>query len=190
MFGKLQGWVWGLVPVVLFGCAKARSEQSAPPPSAIAPSTSGRVPDAVALKPRPARAKLTCAALVPKMEEMAKSLKMPIKTTPGSWGKVPKEIQVLPPDGKLCGALDLLDQALVTSSLAGKDLEAFYAPLFAKIGCEPFTCEDVTSSNLVQTRCQCKGDGLYGSVTTDTASESITIGVIEGGLFKKKKPKP
>ena len=182
MSGRFQGPVCALLlPVVLLGCSKSRGEHAT-----LAASAGALTDVSAAATARPARSKLSCAELVPKMEEMGKSLQMPVKTTPGSWGKVPKEVQVLPADGKLCGSVDLLDQALVTSSLAGKELEAFYAPLFAKVGCAPFNCEDVTSGSMVQTRCTCKGDGALGSVTTDVSAEAFTIAMVEGRLFKKK----
>jgi hypothetical protein len=189
MSGRLLGLVWGLVSLAALGCNKSPSgENAVPAMSAVATANAAAVVDVAAAKAaRPSRQKLTCAELVPRMEEMAKSLKMPVKTTPGSWGKVPKQLQVLPPGGALCGSVDMMDQAVLTTGLAGEELESFYAPLFAKADCAPLKCEDVTSGSMVQTRCTCHGEGFMGSVTTDTGAESVTLGVLEARFYHKGK---
>lgn len=189
------GWVLGLVSLPLLACSKAESAGAAGPgatsrssaPAGPIASAASSVGDAGGKPARPARDKLTCAELIPKTVEMGKKLKMPVQITPGSWGKVPKAVQVLPPDGTLCGSVDLMDQAMIITKLDEKDLEAFYGPLFAQAGCEPFTCEDAWDDRKVQMRCQCQGEGFMGSVTTDTRVEAITVGSIEGKFFHKGK---
>lgn len=189
MSGRFLGLVWGCVSVAALGCNKSPSaEQAVPAMSAVATASTAAVVDVAAAKPaRPSRQKLTCAELVPRMEQTAKSLNVPVKTTLGSWGKVPKQLQVLPPGGALCGSVDMMDQAVLTTSLAGEELESFYAPLFAKADCVPLKCEDVTEGRMVQTRCTCHGEGFMGSVTTDTAAESVTLGVVEARFYHKGK---
>jgi hypothetical protein len=156
--------------------------------SAVATASAAAAVDmAAANAARASRAKLTCAELVPRMEQTAKSLNMPVKTTLGSWGKVPKQLQVLPPGGALCGSVDMMDQAVLATNLASEELESFYAPLFAKADCAPLKCEDVTEGSMVQTRCTCHGEGFMGSVTTDTGAESLTLGVIEARFYHKGK---
>jgi hypothetical protein len=55
--------------------------------------------------------------------------------TPGSWGKVPPEFQVLPPGAELCGAGMTVKSAVIRSPLFGDDLGAFYKPLATRSGC-------------------------------------------------------
>lgn len=184
-----MGWVLASVSLPLLGCSKSQSpEQAAPAASAAASidsSVAQPVESAVAKPARRSRSKLTCEELISKTVKMGQTLKMPVKVTPASWGKVPKAVQVLPPDGALCGSVDLLDQAMITTKLEGEELKAFYGPLFAQAECEPLTCEDVTEDRAVQTRCTCNGDGFLGSATTDTSAESVTIGIVETKFSRK-----
>jgi hypothetical protein len=122
---------------------------------------------------RPKRTKMSCGAFRDGMERMAKSAGIPMKVTPGSWSTIPKALQALPPGADLCGAVEGQGAAIVAivSPLFGKDFETHYAPLFAKIGCQPFTCE-VTGS---QTTCTCKGSSGRGRIETDRDVEEFSL---------------
>jgi hypothetical protein len=49
-------------------------------------------------------------------------------------------------------------------------------------------CEEATSGDLVQTRCNCRADDFFGSVNTDTGAESYSLGVMKvGGILARKK---
>jgi len=111
-------------------------------------------------------------------EETSKRVGIKMEFTPGSWGKVPPALQKLPPGAEHCGSVALMDQALVVSGLAGKELEAFYAPLFAGLGCQPLQCNDDTLGGKVRTECKCHAKGIFGVVVTDLNVESYTIAVM------------
>ena len=117
----------------------------------------------------PKRPKMSCATYRSFADNMSKSAGINAKVVPGSWGKLPKELQTLPPGAELCGNVD--DVAIVLSPLYGKDLESHYAPLFAKVGCQPLTC-DVTAG---QTTCTCKGKGIRGRVETSKEMEGLLV---------------
>jgi hypothetical protein len=170
--------------LVFGGCAKGKGQDtSAEAASATSAAAAGALDTPAGASPRLAskRTKVTCPELFKQMEESSKSLKLDAKTTPGSWGKVPPELRKLPPGAEHCGSVDILDQAVIASGLAGKELEAFYAPLFAGLGCQPFTCEDVTSGSSTQTRCNCHANGYFGSVNTDISVESYVVSVLQRG---------
>jgi hypothetical protein len=111
--------------------------------------------------------------------ETSKRVGIKMEFTPGSWGKVPPALQKLPPGAEHCGSVALMDQALVVSGLTGKELEAFYAPLFAGLGCQPLQCNDDTLSGKVRTECKCRANGVFGAVITDLNVESYTIAVMK-----------
>jgi hypothetical protein len=189
------GWFLGLASLSLLACSKSQdaaktestaTSQSAVPTGPVA-SAAASVGSSTVKRPHPARSKLTCAELIPATIAIGKQLKMPVEITPGSWGKVPKPVQVLPPDGTLCGSVDLMDQAMIITKLDGQELESFYAPLFAKADCGPLTCEDYWDDRKVQVRCTCRGEGFLGSLTTDTTNEAITVGIIEAKFVHKNK---
>lgn len=121
----------------------------------------------------PKRTKMTCGAYRDGAERMAKSAGIPMKIVPGSWGAIPKALQALPPGGEFCGSVEGMGAPTVAivSPLFGKDMEAFYAPLFAKVGCQPFTCQ--VSGR--QTNCTCKGSGGRGSIGTDPDLEEFSL---------------
>lgn len=121
----------------------------------------------------PKRTKMNCGTFRDGAEKMAKKAGIPMKIIPGSWDKIPKALQTLPPGAELCGAIEGLGTAAVAivSPLFGKDLEAFYGPLFAKVGCQPFTCT-VTGR---QSSCTCNGSGGRGSITTDMDIEEYAL---------------
>ena len=121
---------------------------------------------------------MDCAAYRDGMERMAKSQGIQMKLTPGSWGTIPAALRALPPGAQLCGVTDV-GPVVIVSPLYGKDIEAHYAPLFAKVGCQPFTC-DVSAS---LTECACKGKDIRGRVQTDYGNEAFTLQV-SGKLAK------
>jgi len=168
--------------LALVGCAKGAKNDAPAAATSHVSTSAAAAPAAAALPRQSTRKKLACRELLKQMEETSKRVQFEVKTTPGSWGKVPAALQKLPPGGEHCGAVDLMDQAIIASGLAGKELEAFYAPLFAKLGCQPFRCEDATSGDKVQTRCQCRANGYFGTVNTDTGVESYSIGVVQSRM--------
>ena len=117
----------------------------------------------------PKRTKMSCAAYRDGMERSAKSAGITIKFTPGNWGTIPQALQTLPPGAELCGAVE--GAVIIVSPLFGKDFETYYAPLFAKVGCQPFTC-DVTGGS---TSCTCKGNGTRGRIQTDMDIEEFSL---------------
>jgi hypothetical protein len=116
------------------------------------------------------RVKMDCATYREGMERMAKSAGIPLKLAPGSWGTVPAALRALPPGAEFCGATDA-GPVVVVSPLYGKEIEAHYAPLFAKVGCQPFTC-DVSAFSTV---CTCKGKDARGRVETDSDIEAFSL---------------
>ena len=164
-----------LVPSI-GGCSKKAAT------SDLAPAASSSDPAATPAKgalTAPRRDKVPCAALLPKMEETSKQVRIPMKATPASWGKVPPELRKLPAGAELCGSLDVMGQAIIVSPLFGDELETHYAPLFAGLGCAPFKCEVATSDPYVQTRCKCDKKRGFGMVTTDTGNESYALAWVE-----------
>ena len=125
----------------------------------------------------PSRSKATCAKIRQELEETSKRFKLDTKIKPG-WSKVRAELRKLPPDAELCGVDSELGQAIIKSPLYGKALEAYYAPLFAKIGCKPMTCEIFESKPFRQTRCKCSMPGGVGAVTTNVSDESFSLGTL------------
>ena len=159
----------------IWGCSKkATTSDSAPAPSS---ALAAVPPNGASAAPR--RDKVPCAKLLPKMEETSKEVRIPMKATPASWGKVPPELRKLPAGAELCGSLDVMGQAIIVSPLFGDELETHYAPLFAALGCVPFKCEVATSDSYVQTRCKCDKKHGFGMVTTDTGNESYALAWVE-----------
>src|SRR5437762_191085 len=93
------------------------------------PRASSAEPD-VGMEP-PRRARLGCARLRARLDRTAKSLGAEDRIKPNSWGNVPAELRKLPAGAELCG-VDEEGQAVIQSPLYGRDLEAHYAPLFAR----------------------------------------------------------
>ena len=174
------------------GCAKGGS--SDPPPALDTSSKAASeqaalgASEARVLEAAPGgspRSKLKCSELIPKAEEASKAVNMEMEIKPGSWGGVPPELQKLPSGAELCGSVGLMNQAVIASGLTRQDLEAFYAPLFASLGCQPFKCEDETRGSEVQTSCTCRGNGNFGTVVTDVSVESYALGFITPGFGSK-----
>jgi hypothetical protein len=135
MLGTTQGLVVGVCFVVALGCAKRSTPEEAAVVTSAAAAASATAPTETVVQPTHARArrKTPCTEILAQMEKVSKDLKMAVKTTPGSWGQVPKELQVLPPGAQHCGSVDMMDQAIIASPLAGKEMEAFYTPLSPKL---------------------------------------------------------
>jgi hypothetical protein len=117
----------------------------------------------------PKRSKLTCRELLAEIESMAKSMKIKLKVTPGTWGDMPAPLRKLPAGAEQCG-IGAEGQAIIASAAFGKDLENHYAPLFAEVGCKPLKCT-VRS----MTDCSCSSDAGVGVLLTDTGAESYTV---------------
>jgi hypothetical protein len=123
----------------------------------------------------PKRNKKACGDYLEMVKKTSAKFGMKPDIVPGSWGKVPVELQKLPPGAQLCGAV--MDQATIVSPAYGKDLETFYAPLFAKIGCQPLTC--TVDDGAPQTKCKCKSaTKKHGMVITDTGYEAFTLSLM------------
>jgi hypothetical protein len=125
----------------------------------------------------PKRSKLSCSKLRQRLEKSNRETGVVDKIEPGSWGSLPVYLRKLPPGAELCGLDVELGQAVITSPLFGKELESYYAPLFAKLGCEPLDCRVVASSEGTseQTRCRCAMPGVAGVVITDAKAEAFTL---------------
>jgi hypothetical protein len=115
------------------------------------------------------RVKRTCAQMREDLESAWKSMKMPGKVTPGSWGDLPAPLHKLPAGAELCG-VGKDGQVIIVSPAFGKDLETHYAPLFAEIGCKPLKC-----TFGVLTNCGCSGPGGGGTVIADSAAETYSV---------------
>jgi hypothetical protein len=129
----------------------------------------------------PHRTKVACGPYLASVKKTGASVGFTPEIVPGSWGDVPAELQKLPPGAQNCGTI--AGQPTIVSPAYGKDLETFYAPLFAKVGCQPFTCEVETSP--ARTKCKCKVGKTLGMVVTDTGNEAYTVSLFTGGGKKK-----
>ena len=120
----------------------------------------------------------SCARLRQYVQKNAKSLGFDDKLTPKTWGNIPAELQKLPQGAELCGVDTEMGQAVISSPLYGKDIEIFYGPLFAKIGCHPLVCNSGATYGLLdQTRCRCAMPGVVGTIATDTRNEAFTLAI-------------
>ena len=116
------------------------------------------------------RAKVTCAQYRANVEKTAGQASFDTRIKAGSWGRVPAPLRKLPRRARLCGA-DGMGQAVIVSPLSGKELEEHYAPLFAKLECQPLTCDAAGE----QTRCRCKHQRDIDILVTDTTSEAFVL---------------
>jgi hypothetical protein len=131
----------------------------------------------------PRRTKMACGPYLESVKKTGAAVKFIPKIVAGSWGNVPPDLQKLPPGAQNCGTVE--GQPTIVSPAFGKDLETFYAPLFAKVGCEPFTCEVETAGSAVRTKCKCKTDKAMGMVVTDTGNEAYSLSLFTFGGRKK-----
>jgi|tagenome__1003787_1003787.scaffolds.fasta_scaffold20275358_2 hypothetical protein len=125
----------------------------------------------------PRRAKVTCAKLRQQLDRNSRQIGLNDRIAPRSWGNVPDDLRKLPPGAELCGAEAELGQVVITSGLYGKELESYYAPLFARIGCQPLACNviDPRSGLRSQTRCRCSVPGVVGTITTDLQHQAFSL---------------
>ena len=131
----------------------------------------------------PRRTKLACGPYLEMVKKTSASIGFKPTIVAGSWGNIPPDLQKLPAGAQNCGTV--ADQPTIMSPAFGKDLETFYAPLFAKIGCAPFTCEVETMGSATQTKCKCKTGKTLGQVITDTGNEAYTLSLFTFGGKKK-----
>jgi hypothetical protein len=128
----------------------------------------------------PRRSKIPCPKLRQRLEKSARTLGLEdTKILPNSWGTVPADLQKLPPGAELCGTDSELGDVVIASPLFGKDLQAYYSPLFAKYGCQPLSCNTGSAAAGLadQTRCRCTGPGLAGTLTTDLKTQAFSLTV-------------
>jgi hypothetical protein len=159
----------GLTLVSLTGC----KQDAAPPAGAPAPSA---VPGAPPKTPAAAyqRTARSCAEIIAGLEDgMSKE-----SVTPGSWGDVPKELQVVPPGGELCGAT-ARNAPVIRSALFGDDLGAFYQPIATAMGCRWGSVEingaGDRKTTMVKLTCPAKTGGGASHIHTDSGSEFYYI---------------
>ena len=53
----------------------------------------------------------------------------------------------------------------------GKDLEAYYRPIYEQLGCKPFACEISDK----KTSCKCKAGGTFGTLRTEELNEVYAV---------------
>jgi hypothetical protein len=71
-----------------------------------------------------------------------------------------------------------MEQAVIMSPAFGKNLETFYAPLFAKVGCQPFACEVENTNGGARTKCKGRGNGKMVQIVTDLSYEAFVPSVM------------
>jgi hypothetical protein len=126
----------------------------------------------------PKRSKTTCARLRHKLDRTARATGLEDRIVANSWGTIPSGLRDLPPGAELCGVDDTLGHAVISSSLYGSHLQSHYAPLFARFGCQPLSCNIIVARPGIpdQTRCRCSGpSGIVGIVNTDPKNEAYTV---------------
>jgi hypothetical protein len=154
-----------LATLALGACSKS----SSPAPAA---DQAKATPPAAAAAAGPARRAIDCAAILKGTAEQGHSV-----YTPGGWGKLPAELQVLPPGAELCGsggptgAPDKFPGVLIRSPLFGPALGDFYAPLLTKMGCTVKPVEVVGSGDMQSTRGHYKCGDKSVDLGTDTGYE-------------------
>ena len=121
----------------------------------------------------PTRAKVSCAEYRLKTEQGSSPAGFDIKLKSGSWGAIPKELRKLPPRATLCGS-DGRGQVVITSPLYGADLEAFYAPMFVKLGFPALTCK----AALGRTQCTGKRKRDLGVLVTDRTTQAFVLAFV------------
>jgi len=109
---------------------------------------------------KPKRSKIECA-------------KVSINKLKPGWGKIPAALQKLPPGASLCGT-NGVDVAFITSELEAPDLEKFYAPLFASVGCKPMTCKP-DQFKTMECLCPKGGDARAGGIIPQTWDQAYQL---------------
>ena len=124
----------GILVVTAFGLmasSACKNESTPPPPSAAAPSAPEVVVAKAASQAVYERSETSCSGIISGLSDgMSKE-----GVTPGSWGDAPKELQVIPPGGELCGAASYRNSPVIRSRLFGDELGAFYKPIILAMGC-------------------------------------------------------
>jgi hypothetical protein len=109
---------------------------------------------------KPKRSKIECA-------------KVSITKLKPVWGQIPPALQRLPPGASLCG-VNGAGVAFITSELDAAELEKFYAPLFASVGCKPTTCKPNTFKTM-ECICPKGGDSRAGSITPQSYDQAFQL---------------
>jgi hypothetical protein len=122
----------------------------------------------------PRRAHTTCARYRSDAETAAPHAAFDTRLKARSWGAVPASLRRLPPDARLCGA-DSHGQAVIASPLYGKELESFYAPLFAKLAFEPLAC----TVDRGQTQCKTRHGRDIGILVTDASQQIFVLAYVK-----------
>lgn len=130
----------------------------------------------------PRRTKMACGPYLESVKKTGAAMKFNPTIVAGSWGDIPAELQKLPAGAQNCGTIE--GQPTIVSPAWGKDLETFYAPLFAKVGCQPFTCEVEAAGSATRTKCKCKVGKTMGMIVTDTGNEAYTLSLFTAGKKK------
>jgi hypothetical protein len=129
----------------------------------------------------PQRSKSTCTAYLAFVASTSSHVALKNKVHAGSWGTLPSELRKLPPGAELCGSVESAgpggNVVVVRSALFGKDLESFYAPLYAQIGCKPLICRIKETDSKPRTLCYGDGPKKAGSVSTDASDEMYSLNV-------------
>ena len=89
------------------------------------------------------------------------------------WGKIPAALQKLPAGAALCGT-NGVDVAFITSELEAPELEKFYAPLFASVGCKPMTCKP-DQFKTMECLCPKGADPRAGGLTLQTYDQAFQL---------------
>jgi hypothetical protein len=162
-----------LAVTVAVGCSTATPASTDKPADPAAATATAHSPVAAGANAGPRRSSIDCAAVLKGTLAASKTV-----YKPGTWGKLPAELQVVPPGAELCGGggpagrEDDNPRVLIRSPIFGPALGEFYTPILTRMGCtmNPFTV--VGSGDLQSTRghFKCPG-GKVGDIGTDTGSE-------------------
>jgi len=157
-----------LALTVIVGCS---TPTPAPTDKPADPAATPAAAPAVAAGPK--RRPIDCASVLKGTLDASK-----LVYKPGTWGKLPAELQVLPPGAELCGGgspegrENDNPRVLIRSPIFGPALGEFYTPILTRMGCTMKPFEVVGAGELQSTRghFKCPG-GKVGDVGTDTGSE-------------------
>jgi len=166
-----------LALTAIVGCSTATPASTDKPADPAAATATAPPPVAAGANAGPQRSSIDCAAVLKGTLEASK-----IVYKPGTWGKLPAELQVLPPGAELCGVgspvgrEDDYPQVLIRSPIFGPALGEFYTPILTKMGCTMAPFNVVGSGDRQSTRghFKCPG-GKVGDVGTDTGSEFYSL---------------
>ena len=164
---KLLALVTSLSLLPALGC----KNDGGPTPTKAASAPSEPAATAPAKPAAYARTPLTCAEIIAGLKGGAGG----DVVTPGSWGDAPKELQVVPPGGELCGASSTRNTPVIRSALFGDELGAFYQPIATAMGCTwrgvAINGSGDRKTTQVTFKCPAKTNGGSSMVHTDSGSE-------------------